>query len=182
MYRVIRISEHRDSWYSEKKGPQRGAVPPARCNHERRKCCSEPVDCFYAHGRQSRTVKIVKEMSERKSERERERETVRERGEREKIRSGNEKQSRRKRGHTRMHPNMLYKSYSLPSFMNDQLQFSIEQRIYLLPSTSSLYLNSDKNCSPAGRPVAYKTGHSVKQRYKFFFLFSLILRKLRNRY
>ena len=91
-------------------------------------------------------------MSERKSERERERRRKRERegGKRESTVGERETKCRGKRGRTRMHPNMLYKSYSLPSFMNDQLQFSIEQRICLLPSTSSLYLNSDKNCSPAG--------------------------------
>lgn len=73
-------------------------ILPARCNYERRKCCSKPVDCLTRIERQSRTIKNSKR-NEREKERKREKHTTE-----------NENESRRKRGHVCVR-NMLYKSY-----------------------------------------------------------------------
>lgn len=55
----------------EKKKRPLSTILPARCNYERRKCCSKPVDCLTRIERQSRTIKNSKR-NEREKERKRE--------------------------------------------------------------------------------------------------------------
>lgn len=115
---------------------QLSTILPARCNHERRKCCSKPVDCFTRVERQSGVVKkIVKEMSERK----RKRVKYTQRGTGKKV---------EERGEHVWLWNILYKSYFLPSFTNDQLHVSSSTDRFATPSC--LYWVVDKN-----RPSKY---------------------------